>query len=111
MARTTAWRAAFLLAPLLVGTATLAVDTPTGEVKIENFTFTPDALTVPVGTKVTWVNRDDIPHTVVAEDHSFRSKALDTNDSFSFTFANPGEYSYFCSIHPKMIGKIIVKAP
>ncbi|NIX75135.1 cupredoxin domain-containing protein [Microvirga terricola] len=111
MARTETWRVAFLLVPLLAGAAAFAVDAPTNEVKIENFTFAPEAITVLAGTKVTWVNRDDIPHTVTAQDHSFRSKALDTNDSFSFTFEKPGEYAYFCSIHPKMVGKIIVKAP
>lgn len=111
MAQTTAWRVAALFAPLLLGTAVFAADAPKNAVKIENFTFTPPTITIPPGTTVTWTNVDDIPHTVVAENHSFRSKALDTNDSFSFTFAAPGEYSYFCSIHPKMVGKIIVKAP
>jgi plastocyanin len=80
------------------------------QVKIDNFAFTPTELTVPVGTTVEWVNRDDIPHTVVSDDKkTFKSKALDTDDKFSTTFTQPGTYSYFCSIHPKMTGKIIVQ--
>jgi plastocyanin len=80
------------------------------EVKIDNFTFTPVTLTVPAGTTVKWVNQDDIPHTVVSEDkRTFKSKALDTDDSFSYTFTQPGTYTYFCSIHPKMTGQVVVK--
>ena len=78
-------------------------------VTIGNFVFGPEALSVPVGTTVTWVNGDDIPHTVVAVDKSFRSKVLDTDDKYSFTFAKAGTYAYFCSIHPHMTGKVIVK--
>ncbi len=79
-------------------------------VKIDNFTFAPVELTVPAGTTVQWVNRDDIPHTVVSEDKTtFKSKALDTDDNFSYTFSRPGTYSYFCSIHPKMTGKVVVQ--
>src|SRR5271167_2964921 len=81
----------------------------TAEVKIDNFSFGPGALTVPAGTTVTWTNRDDIPHTVVSTDGVFKSKALDTDDKFSFVFSKPGTYSYFCSIHPKMTGQIIVQ--
>ncbi len=81
----------------------------TAEVKIDNFSFGPLALTVPVGTTVTWTNRDDIPHTVVSTDGVFKSKALDTDDKFSFVFTKPGTYPYFCSIHPKMTGQVIVK--
>jgi len=80
------------------------------QVKIDNFTFTPNALTVPVGTTVQWVNRDDIPHTVVSDDKTtFKSKAMDTDENFSYTFSKPGTYSYFCSIHPKMTGKVVVE--
>jgi plastocyanin len=81
------------------------------EVKIDNFSFTPAVLTVPVGTTVTWTNRDDIPHTVVSADDPkmFKSKAMDTDEKFSYTFAKPGRYSYFCSVHPKMTGTIIVQ--
>jgi plastocyanin len=79
------------------------------EVKIDNFSFGPTALTVPVGTTVTWTNRDDIPHTVVSTDGVLKSKALDTDDKFSFVFSKPGTYPYFCSIHPKMTGQVIVQ--
>jgi plastocyanin len=67
-------------------------------------------VTVPVGATVTWVNGDDVPHTVVATDKSFRSKVLDTDDRFSFTFTRAGTYDYFCSIHPHMTGKVVVTA-
>lgn len=80
------------------------------DVKIDNFTFAPVTLTVRTGTTVKWVNRDDIPHTVVSEDKStFKSKALDTDESFSYTFTKPGTYTYFCSIHPKMVAKVVVQ--
>jgi amicyanin len=78
-------------------------------VTIDNFTFTPPELTVAVGTTVKWVNHDDIPHNVVNKDKVFRSKALDTDDSYSFTFASAGTFDYFCGLHPHMQGKIIVK--
>ena len=78
------------------------------EVKIDNFSFGPAELKVPVGTTVTWTNRDDIPHTAVSTDKMFKSKVLDTDEKFSFTFSKPGTYEYFCSIHPKMTGKIVV---
>ncbi len=83
----------------------------TMEVKIDNFSFGPVTLTVPVGTTVTWTNRDDIPHTVVSTDDpkTFKSKVLDTDEKFSFTFSKAGTYPYFCSIHPKMTGKVIVQ--
>ena len=73
--------------------------------KIDNFTFSPADLTVAPGTTVTWVNGDDIPHTVVATSGAFRSRALDTEDMFSFTFARAGEFEYFCSLHPHMTGR------
>jgi len=78
-------------------------------VTIDNFTFTPPELTVAVGTTVKWVNHDDIPHSVVDNNKAFRSKALDTDDAYSFTFASAGTFSYFCGLHPHMQGKIIVK--
>jgi plastocyanin len=81
----------------------------TAEVKIDNFSFGPAAIKVPVGTTVTWINRDDIPHTVVSTEKVFKSKVLDTDEKFSFTFTKPGEYPYFCSIHPKMTGKVVVQ--
>jgi plastocyanin len=79
------------------------------EVKIDNFSFTPQEITVAAGTKVTWVNRDDIPHTVVSTQDKFKSKALDTDEQYSFAFDKAGTYEYFCSIHPKMTAKVIVK--
>jgi amicyanin len=78
-------------------------------VTIDNFTFTAPELTVAVGTTVKWVNHDDIPHNVVNKDKLFRSKVLDTDDSYSFTFASAGTYDYFCGLHPHMQGKIVVK--
>jgi plastocyanin len=83
----------------------------TMEVKIDNLSFGPVTLTVPVGTTVTWINRDDIRHTVVSTDDSktFKSKVLDTDEKFSFTFSRAGTYPYFCSIHPKMTGKVVVQ--
>ena len=77
-------------------------------IKIENFSFVPDTLTVPVGATVTWENGDDIPHSVVLTDKSFRSKPLDTHDKASFTFTKAGEIEYFCGLHPHMHGKITV---
>ena len=82
---------------------------PTSSVAIDNFSFSPASITVPVGVTLTWTNRDDIPHTVVSDDQKFKSKALDTDEKFSFTFTEPGTYSYFCSIHPKMVAKVIVE--
>jgi plastocyanin len=83
----------------------------TMEVKIDNFTFGPATLTVPAGTTLTWTNKDDIPHTVVSTDDSktLKSKVLDTDEKFTFTFSKAGTYPYFCSIHPKMTGKVIVQ--
>ena len=80
------------------------------DVTIDNFSFSPTPITIPAGTTLTWTNRDDIPHTVVSDDQQFKSKALDTDEKFSYTFSKPGTYSYFCSIHPKMVAKVIVEA-
>jgi amicyanin len=85
-----------------------AQDAP-GAVGIDNFTFNPQQLTVKAGTTVTWINKDDIPHTIVAVGKQFRSKALDTGDAYSFTFTTPGTYDYFCSLHPHMTGTIVVE--
>jgi plastocyanin len=102
---------AMLLGPL-VG-AFLALGAVSAEeanvVTIDNFVFTPPDLTVPVGTTVKWVNHDDIPHSVVEKTKAFRSKALDTDDSYSMTFTSAGAFDYFCGLHPHMVGKIIVK--
>jgi plastocyanin len=105
-----------LAATLLMGLIALpfvekpaAAGPPAAEVKIDNFIFTPATITVKAGTQITWTNADDIPHTVVADDQSFKSKVLDTNETFTFTADKPGTYSYFCSVHPKMTGKVIVQ--
>jgi plastocyanin len=87
----------------------MAADPPTVNVKIDNFSFTPATLTVKAGTQITWTNADDIPHTVVSDSQEFKSKVLDTNETFTFTPSKPGTYSYFCSIHPKMTGKVVVE--
>jgi plastocyanin len=82
---------------------------PSAEVKIDNFSFGPQTLTVTVGTEVVWVNRDDIPHTVVSADGIFKSKVRDTDEKFSYRFTKSGTYPYYCSLHPKMTGKIVVR--
>jgi len=81
------------------------------EVKIDNFSFGPATITVAVGTTVTWTNRDDIPHTVVSADdpRAFKSKVMDTDEKFSFTFTKAGTFPYFCSVHPKMTGTVVVQ--
>jgi plastocyanin len=104
---------AMLLGPavgaLLALGAHAAQDANADMVTIDNFTFSPPALTIAVGTTVKWVNRDDIPHTVVENNKTFRSKALDTDDSYSYTFSTPGTFDYFCSLHPHMVAQVIVK--
>jgi plastocyanin len=113
----TIWILGFTTAALML-MATLAVaprisanppQSTTAEVKIDNFSFGPATLTVAPGTTVTWVNHDDIPHTVVSTDSVFKSKVLDTDEKFSFTFTKAGNYPYFCSIHPKMTATVVVK--
>lgn len=79
------------------------------EISVDNFTFGPAEITVSVNGTVTWINHDDVPHVIASTDGLFRSKALDTDDKFEFTFTKPGVYSYFCAIHPKMVGKVVVK--
>ena len=87
----------------------MKTDSVPNQVVIENFSFVPAILTVKAGTKVTWINRDDVPHTATETDKRFNSKTLDTDDHFDFTFSEPGTYNYFCALHPKMTGQIIVK--
>jgi plastocyanin len=78
-------------------------------IAIDNFTFGPNVLTVKAGTTVKWVNRDDIPHMILDKQRKvFRSKVLDTDDSFAFTFDQPGTYDYFCGLHPHMTGQVVV---
>ena len=101
------------LAPVAIAAAVLlapvAAFADTAHVGIKDFMFTPATITVPQGTTVQWINLDDIPHTVVEKNKAFRSKALDTDDAYSFTFASAGTFDYFCGLHPYMVGKIIVK--
>jgi len=99
--------ASFLGVTHVLGGAALA-ENPT--VNIEDFAFSPPSLTVKIRTAVTWLNKDDIPHTVVSKTRMFKSKALDTGDSFSFTFNEAGTYEYFCSLHPHMMGTIVVES-
>src|SRR3981081_4333832 len=103
---------AMLLGPIIgaiLAFGALAAQDATNVITIDNFTFSPKELTIAVGRTVKWVNHDDIPHTIVEKKTSFRSKALDTDDSYSFTFASAGEVEYFCGLHPHMVGKVIVK--
>jgi len=104
--------AAMMMVTLLAtarGVAANPQQATTAEVKIDNFSFGPATLTVAPGTTVTWVNHDDIPHTVVSTDSVFKSKVLDTDEKFSYTFTKAGTYPYFCSIHPKMTATVVVK--
>jgi amicyanin len=101
-----AMTAAVLAAAVLPSRA----QSPAGAVSIDNFTFNPQKLTVKVGTTVTWTNKDDIPHAIAAVGKEFKSKVLDTDNSFSFAFTTPGSYDYFCSLHPHMTGTIVVEA-
>jgi len=98
---------------LLAGSPSVTADDQSSaanaEVKIDNFSFGPQTVTVPVGSTVTWTNRDDIPHTSVSTDGLFKSKVMDTDEKFSYTFAKAGTYPYYCSIHPKMTGQVVVK--
>jgi plastocyanin len=98
---------------LLAGSPSITANTQqpaaTAEVRVDNFSFGPGTLTVAAGTTVTWTNRDDIPHTVVSTDGVFKSKVLDTDEKFSYTFTKPGTFPYFCSIHPKMTGNVAVQ--
>jgi plastocyanin len=114
------WRLAGPLGAVVLGTLLFAA-TPEvrsaadstsapADIRIDNFAFTPPTLIIPTGTTVTWTNADGEAHTVVEKERKFRSAALDTDDRYSHTFTEPGEYEYICSIHPYMAGKILVKA-
>ena len=121
MTRNNMWVAS-LATPALIAMLLLFAGSPSGKasnnndrpsavtaaVKIDNFVFGPQTLTVPVGTIVTWTNSDDIPHTSVSTEGVFKSKVLDTDEKFSYTFTKAGTYSYYCTIHPKMTGKVVV---
>jgi plastocyanin len=102
---------AMLLGPILgamLALGTVAAQDATNVITVDNFTFSPKELTVAVGTTVKWVNHDDIPHTIVEKKTTFRSKALDTDDSYSYTFTSAGSFDYFCGLHPHMVGKVVV---
>jgi len=104
--------AGMVMSALLVWVAMSLAAEPRGsvvKVKIDNFSFSPQILTVPAGTTVTWTNNDDVPHTVVSTTKKFASKVMDTDDQFSFTFSDPGTFDYYCSVHPHMTGKVIVQ--
>jgi plastocyanin len=102
-------------APTVSATSTLATPTTapdeSGRIIIDNFSFKPATLTIPVGATVTWVNQDDVPHTATAnaKPRAFDSGSLDTDQQFSFVFKTPGSYPYFCAVHPHMTGLVIVK--
>jgi plastocyanin len=119
MANKSAWTAG-LTAPVMIAGLLLTIGSSrvkandqkpaaNAEVKIDNFSFGPQTVTVPVGATVTWTNRDDIPHTVVSTDGVFKSKVRDTDETFSYTFTKAGTYPYFCSVHPKMTGQVVVQ--
>jgi plastocyanin len=119
MKRNNFWVASFT-ASVVIAIALLVVGSPsvkasdqrsaaTAEVKIDNFVFGPQMITVPVGATVTWTNKDDIPHTSVSTEGVFKSKVLDTDEKFSYTFTKAGTYPYYCTIHPKMTGKVVVQ--
>ena len=96
---------------LAAGVALARAQEPASAISIDNFSFTPATLTVKAGTTVTWTNRDDIPHGIAATNNAFKkSQALDTDDSYSFTFTTPGTYQYFCYLHPHMVGSILVES-
>jgi len=92
--------------PLVDGTPAAA---PDAKIVVDNFSFTPASAAVAVGTTVTWTNHDDIPHNVVSPEQKFKSPVLDTDETFSFTFAAAGTYKYYCSIHPRMTGQVVVR--
>jgi plastocyanin len=119
MTRKNAWVASLAM-PVMIAVLLLLVGSPSvkandqpstanAEVNIDNFVFGPQTVTVPVGATVTWTNKDDIPHTVVSTDGVFKSKVRDTDEKFSYTFTKAGTYPYFCSVHPKMTGKVVVQ--
>ena len=100
-----------LVGAMLAGGVLLAdAQSQTSAIAIDNFTFNPQTVTVKAGTTITWTNKDDIPHAVAAVGKQFKSKVMDTDNSYSFTFTTPGSYAYFCSLHPHMTGTIVVEA-
>jgi plastocyanin len=118
MTKKNAWVAGLAM-PVMIATLLLFVGSPSvrannpaaanAAVKIDNFVFGPQTITVPVGTTVTWTNSDDIPHTSVSTEGVFKSKVLDTDEKFSYKFDKAGTYPYYCTIHPKMTGTVVVQ--
>ena len=103
---------ALVISLVAAGPTLVRAEPPAATVMIDDFAFDAPTVTVAPGDTVTWVNHDDEPHTVVADDgKTFRSKVLDTGDRFSFTFRTAGTFGYFCSVHPHMTAKVVVKAP
>jgi plastocyanin len=100
---------AMLWSVVASGASVMAAEPAATRIEVKNFMFMPTTLTVTAGDKVTWVNKDDEPHTVVSDTGVFRSGAMDTDGSFSFKFDQPGTYHFTCSIHPRMTGTIVVK--
>jgi plastocyanin len=107
-------RIATALAVILLGAPRAVAAQPApaaaAEVEIDQFAFVPQRIRVKAGTTVTWINDDDAPHTITSSSKLFKSKALDTEDKFAFTFTTPGTYAYFCSLHPHMTGVVVVEA-
>ncbi len=97
-------------AVLAAGVLAAEAQNRTQTVAIDNFTFNPQTLKVKAGTTVTWTNKDDIPHAIAAVGKEFKSKVMDTDNNYSFTFTAPGTYAYFCSLHPHMTGTVVVEA-
>jgi plastocyanin len=91
------------------GDGALAAAADGKHVMVDNFSFAPATLAVAVGTTVTWTNHDDIPHNVVSPEQKFKSPVLDTDEMFSHTFDVAGVYKYYCSIHPRMTGQVVVR--
>jgi plastocyanin len=119
MKRNSVWVASFT-ASVIIAIVLLVAGSPTvtandrpsaanAAVTIDNFVFGPQTITVPVGATVTWTNKDDIPHTSVSTEGVFKSKVLDTDEKFSYTFTKAGTYPYYCTIHPKMTGRVVVQ--
>ena len=102
--------AAGILVAAAISFPVISAQAPDNKVEIDNFAFSPARITVKAGTTVAWLNADDTPHTVASSSKLFKSKALDTDGSFSFTFTTPGMYEYFCSLHPYMTGTVVVEA-
>jgi len=120
MTKKSGWVAG-LATPVMIAMVLLAAGSPSvtattdkasataAVVNIDNFSFGPQTITVPVGATVTWTNRDDIPHTAVSTEGAFKSKVMDTDEKYSYTFTKAGNYPYYCTIHPKMTGQIVVQ--